>query len=379
MDNYHVCSDVNFRIESDGVLASNFRVRRHVWLNLPLFNAIAGHRVEGELCAADLTRFTNIDGLLADPTCLDLAMKCDQVTFSELNEAAIYLAEHLILIRDEQDYETYIAPKKSMIDHHHFGTFHQQLGAELQLRYRVDPGKWWYEQKFDPASGEVRDTLYKFIQDNFQQDYFDSMDLQGKTVLDFGCGSGLAARHFINRGARVIGIDPDTTLLENAKNRLGDKFTPVPLLLSERDPLSAIPSVPIDLVWLGDVFLFYFYPQDGRASPIAPDQLLRRLAAFLKPDGLCVIMQPHGVFWLAPWLGTTLKPYTVISEYMRRLYNVVPGLQEMSDAISSAGLAISHIYEPMPDPSAKAIDEKAYSFASEFPLWWVFECVKFTK
>ncbi len=375
---YRVCPDVLFAVAVAGVVASNHRARCHVWLSLPLLAALAETAVPGELRARDLTRFTSADGLLADPTGLDAGQDPDGVVFADLGEALAYLAARFIVVEDDATYDRHFAPKRSIVDRQHLGTFHQRLGAELRLGQRRDPAMWWYEQKFDPATGEVRPTLYRFVQEAFIERYVPTLDLKEKTVLDFGCGPGMASRRFVAAGARVIGVDPDPAMLERASHAIGEGFRPCRLVLTDPDPLAALPAEPVDLLWLADVFMFYFYDPEGRAPRMAPATLLQRLAARVRPGGRCIIMQPHGVFWLAPWLGDAARPYTVLTEYAARLYSVSPSLEELSAAIAEAGLAITRVYEPRPNPEGRNVDQRAYHFADNFPQWWVFECVRAT-
>lgn len=347
-------------------------------MNFGLFKALGGgSRDQSDLLqASDCTLFSNVDGLLADPTCLEENEMKKIVFFQNLKEAFSFLAKKFIVIDDPKNYRDYFFKKNSLVDQKHLGTFHQRLGAEIHLRLKADPALWWYAQKFDPETGKVRDNLYKFIQERFLENYFKTLDFRGKTVLDFGCGSGMASKRFTDCGAQVIGVDPDQNLLEKAKQSMGVSFHPVPLLLNEKNPLAQLPETPIDFLWLQDVFMFYFYSQDGKEPATPPAALLSHLVRNLKKGGKCVVMQPHGVFWLAPWLGDADKPYTVLTEYSEKLYSVAPGLEEMSRVISEAGLVISNIYEPKPSLEGRSVDEKAFSFATHFPQWWVFECLK---
>jgi plasmid stabilization system protein ParE len=220
---YSICADVSFRVIPEGVLASNYRARQHVLLNLPLFNALAGaDPVSGEPCAWDRTSFSNVDGLLADPTCLRVDELGEPTRFATYEDAWRYLADRFVLIQDTAEYDALFAVKKSLVDRKHFGTFHQRLGAELRLNRRVDPDEWWYAQKFDPETGEVRDNLYKFVQQAFLEEYIGSLDLTGKRVLDFGCGAGMAARLFTAQGGLVTGVDPELApLAHRISHRMG--------------------------------------------------------------------------------------------------------------------------------------------------------------
>lgn len=378
LNDYKVCPDVVFSIDNGGILASNYRARRHVWLNPQLFNALFGIQAKGELKAVDRTVFSNLEGLLADPSCLDRSFKSAPVGFSDISSALQYLYKRFIVIKDDTQYRAYFGKKSSIVDRSHFGTFHQQLGAELRLRLRVDPAQWWYKQKFDSKTGEVGDNLYKYVQEVFLERYFESLELRGKTVLDFGCGSGMASRRFAEKGAKVIGVDPDENLLKKAASSIGDNFSPVLLRLADPNPLESLPPEAVDLVWMADVFMFYFYPQDAGRPSISPVELLSKLVAHLNSGGKCVIMQPHGVFWLSPWLGDERMPYTILTEYSQKLYSVVPGLQELSGVIYDSGLMISRIFEPSPHPDAleNTAEARATAFANVFPQWWVFECRK---
>lgn len=373
-----IAPDVTFRPWDKGVLASNYRARTHVLISFSFFQTLAKEEeVETpELQIFDYTCFSNLEGLLADPTCLASEEKRGKHLFSDFEGACSFLEKRFIVTRDLGQYQEYFSKKRTLVDQKHFGTFHQRLGGELRLRLKRDPAVWWYGQKFDSKTGEIKNNLYKFVQESFLKTYFEHFDFRGKTVLDFGCGSGMASRRFCERGARVIGIDPDQDLLERAKREIGDSFHPVLFPMDANDPLQALPEEVIDFVWLADVFMFYFYPQDGRDPILPPEKLLSRLTAFLKPQGLCVIMQPHGFFWLSPWLGSIDKPYTVLTEYAEKLYSVAPGLEELSRSISKAGLVIRNIYEPKPSLEGLEFDKRAFFFANHFPQWWVFECLK---
>jgi SAM-dependent methyltransferase len=377
LQGYSICGDVTFEITEDGVLASNHRARQHVLLNLPLFNLLAGAESDAnELHAWDCTTISNLEGLLADPTCLIRDTLGEPSRFGEVAAALKFLADRFILIRDLEAYHAYFAKRSSLIDQKHLGTFHQRIGAELLLRKKVDPDEWWYSQKFDPKTGRVRDSLYRFVQKEFIDGYIGSLDFKGSAVLDFGCGSGLASQLFATGGAQVTGVDPDPVALATAEREVGAGFQPIHLDFSAADPLSKLPPGPFDFIWLSDVLLFYFYPQDAGQPVLAPAELLQQLANRLTDGGRLVTMNPHAVFWLAPWLGDDELPYTVITEYADRLYSVTPSLEELSVALEKAGLCICRIYEPRPGEGGREADPKAFHFAERFPVWWVFECAK---
>ena len=371
---WQFAKDVVFTPSEKGMIASNHRSKHHIWIDLNLINALLGMGSEQTgFYGADLTTPANLDGLYADPTGLSELKITEKTYFKTFNCALEFLIERMIIISDSAEYSAYFNKRDSLIDTRHLGTFHQRLGADLLLRHRTNPEDWWYEQKFNRKTDTLKNNLYKFVQSSFIEEFSAKLNLIDRNALDFGCGNGLASEQFIKNGARVWGLDPNEKLLNIAKSKLSSNFTGIPLRLDNDDILSVIPNIKFDLIWLSDVLMFYFYPPNAGEPILDPVDLLRRLSSYLTEKGKIVIMQPHGCFWLAPWLGDSNRPYTVITEYTHRVYSVSPSLTELSNAFNAAGLVIERIYEPLPkantEPNARPIN-----FANEFPLWWTFEC-----
>jgi len=370
-----ISDDVIFTKFQNGMIASNIRVRKHIWIDFNFINFILTGNFTNPVLAKDMTCFSNIDGLLADPTNLIRNENSIEIKFTSKDDAVSFLKKSFLII-EENEYKNFLNKKKSILDKSHYGTFHQQLGVELRLNKRIDPDEWWYNQKFEKSSGLLKDNLYKFIQEEFLTHYFSGMELKNKIVIDFGCGSGMASKRFIERGARVIGVDPNKNLLKIAEeNCEKGKFEPFHLDLTLSDPYSSLKNLKSDLVWMADVFLFYFYSPNGKEPVYKPEKLLSDLTHGLSNAGKCIIMQPHGYFWLMPWMGSPDRPYTILSEYAERLYSVVPSLTELTKAIFSANLTIVKLEEPTPI-NGENIDKRAYNFSKNFPLWWVFETMK---
>ena len=61
------------------------------------------------------------------------------------------------------------------------------------------------------------DKLYKpTIRHQFILNSFDTMTLQGRTVLDIGCGTGITTKHLAGRARSVVGVDLSSVLIEYA-------------------------------------------------------------------------------------------------------------------------------------------------------------------
>lgn len=67
------------------------------------------------------------------------------------------------------------------------------------------------------------DLLYKDKNYNHEVDYLEniikSFNIQDKTILDLGCGTGSHAAHFIERGYEIYGVEPSEKMCEIAMRK----------------------------------------------------------------------------------------------------------------------------------------------------------------
>jgi len=184
----------------------------------------------------------------------------------------------------------------------------------------------------------------------------------------------LFSRLFASHGARVIGMDTNAGHLEKARalaeeDGLGDRCRFVELALPPEEGLEAVAGERFDRIFLSDVLMFYFHPYDPSLD-LDPVALMTRLRELLAPGGRIEVLEPNGVFWQQPWLGSPRRPFTVLTEYRHRRYGVTPTLERMARAAEDAGLALTRVRELAAEPD---LDDRASSFAAEFPPWWFFE------
>jgi 2-polyprenyl-3-methyl-5-hydroxy-6-metoxy-1,4-benzoquinol methylase len=87
-------------------------------------------------------------------------------------------------------------------------------------------------------------------------------DVKGKSILDVGCGSGLYAIYFAQRGADVTGLDFSANMIELAERNARDEGCAIPFLL--QDFLSYNPGRLFDdLLMIG---VFDYVPEENRAT-----------------------------------------------------------------------------------------------------------------
>lgn len=110
--------------------------------------------------------------------------------------------------------------------------------------------------------------------------------IQGRTVLDFGCGSGSQAVEMAERGAaRVTGIDIQPALLERARQLADERG------VGNRCTFATETFEPVDVIVSKDAFEHY----------TDPAAVLQHMRALLKPQG--IVLAAFGPTWLHPHGG----------------------------------------------------------------------------
>lgn len=325
----------------------------------------------------DVEWFSNEECSLFDPT----GYRRDPAKWPKerLLPPAEFLAElkkHAIVADDESAYRARFAPKRNLADRERFGNFHQRLGQHLLLNRREQPAEWWLKQKFTADQRGVRqDTLYGAVQLPFLRRYFAERLHAGQKALDLGCGNGFYANLMAEHGAEVLGVDPNEQYVAFANSRASKnaRFTRAPI--GEPGALDFIPSGSIDFVYMSDALLFYFIPLGPK--PPSLDLLLSEIARVLKPGGRFASLEPHGVFYLSPWLGAPERPFTVVSEYREKTFGTAPSPGRLLQAVLSGGFRLSRteeLYLSVADRAA--CDARSAGFAAQFPIWHLFEFSK---
>jgi SAM-dependent methyltransferase len=378
-----ICRDVIVLAQGeDRWVAYNVRSRTALGLDALGIDALA--KVNAGTYAGDVAvpvwkigLFSNSEGLLADPT--RFIQRIEEWPESETVAFAAFvelLSSLCILIDDEAAYRARFAPKKSLLDYKHFGNFHQQLGQHLMLKHRRDPADWWISQKFSEPGRALRDNLYGAVQGSYLKDYFAKTISPGMTVLDVGCGPGYFSNMMASHGAEVLGVDPSEEYLAIARTNAvaNARFECAPV--SAPGGLAHLPEKHFDFIFMSDALLFYFVAE-------APDQeanidiLLSDIRRLLKDDGVFVSVEPHYLFWLAPWLGSEDNPFTVFAEYNDQPgMRVTPTLSRLIGPFTKNGFAITGMEEFPVEPEFAKVDRRAHGFANRFPLWQLYELRK---
>lgn len=168
-------------------------------------------------------------------------------------------------------------------------------------------------------------------------------DVNGRRVLDAGCGSGPLSAALRERGAVVTGFDSSRAMIELAERRLGPDAR---LLVADLGKPLPFPGNAFDDV-VGSLVLHYF--KDWTA-PLAE---LRRV---LRPGGRLLLSVHHPMVYPAVNPGAdyfALARWTdeyFFEEQPVELTFWHRPLHAMTDAFSNAGLRLSVISEPAVSP-----------------------------
>lgn len=169
-------------------------------------------------------------------------------------------------------------------------------------------------------------------------------DINGKDVLDAGCGPGAYAEEMVARGARVTGIDASPTMIALAEKRLNGRAK---FMVANLDmPLDMFAANSFDLIVSA---LTLDYVRDW-------DSAFAEFARVLRPHGRFLFSMQHP---LSDYVLNMANDYLQIEMYHARFRSIdsklmVPTyrrpLHQVLNPLSRNGFALEQLVEPQPTP-----------------------------
>ena len=191
--------------------------------------------------------------------------------------------------------------------------------------------------------------------------------VNGRDVLDGGCGPGFYAEELLRRGARVTALDGSAEMVRLARRRLGTR-APVRHHDLAR-PLHWLADETFDLA----VLALVIHHLDDRVG------VLRELHRVLRPDGRLVVSTHHPTTdWLR--LGGSYFDVEKVDEVWHEgewpvSYWRQP-LARSCEEFADAGFLIELLAEPVPTGELRDRDAGAYAELSRRPAFIAFRLVK---
>lgn len=179
-------------------------------------------------------------------------------------------------------------------------------------------------------------------------------DVNGKDVLDAGCGPGAYAEALVKRGARVVAFDASDRMLELAADRLDG--TVELLKVDMTKPLADFGNETFDVV---NAPLCLDYIEDWNS-------LFKEFSRLLKPGGTFLFSCGHPSFD-AQYFNTSkyfgVEQVECVWHGFGSDVNVPSfrrSIEECLMPVINAGLTIERVHEPLPTKDFKAADLRRY-------------------
>ncbi|HVD59880.1 MAG TPA: class I SAM-dependent methyltransferase [Gemmatimonadaceae bacterium] len=186
-------------------------------------------------------------------------------------------------------------------------------------------------------------------------------DVNGKHVLDAGCGSGFYVEELMKRGARVTGIDASGEMLKHAERRLEAIGAHADLHVSDlSDPLDFLPDESLDGI-LAPLVLHYL-------KDWAPT--LHEFLRVLKGGGWLVMSTHHPTTEAARFDIANYFAVELLEDYWSWVGTVHfyrRPLSAITGALTSAGFVIETLAEPLPDEIFRVEKPDAYQRILKHP------------
>lgn len=179
--------------------------------------------------------------------------------------------------------------------------------------------------------------------------------LEGKRVLDLGCGAGHASVAFARAGAKVIAVDPSPEQLGHAREAADAAEVRIELQQAGSAELAFVRADSIDLVWSAYAL----------AETPDLDRVFRQVHRVLRHEAPIVFTLPHPAFTMLVAGADSLEGATGAAPTPRRSYHesspytVDRGGDRVTDSprtistvftsLARANFRVDHLLEPSAD------------------------------
>lgn len=191
-------------------------------------------------------------------------------------------------------------------------------------------------------------------------------DVTGRDVLDAACGPGLYIEELTRRGARVVGCDASSAMVELARSRVG----------AAAELRAHSLEAPLD--WLADASMDVVLCALALHYVTDRELFLREAHRVLRPDGSLVISTHHPTWdWLR--LGGSYFDVRTVTETWSTGWDVstwrLP-LSQLTDEFRRSGFVIERLTEPRPVAAMAQSHPDDYAKLTKEPAFIGFRLLK---
>jgi ubiquinone/menaquinone biosynthesis C-methylase UbiE len=196
-------------------------------------------------------------------------------------------------------------------------------------------------------------------------------DVQGKRVLDAGCGPGVYSEWLVSHGAQVVAIDANAKMVSLAQERLGDQVRVIQANLEE--PLDFLENESFDVVICP---LVMEYIKDWDATFTEFHRVLRYAGCLLysvsHPLYIFTQLQDRVHYFEVEFLEITWHGFG--KEVKMPCY--VRPLGEVINPLRRAGFILDQLLEPLPTEQFKLADSQEYDLLLHRPEFLCIRAIK---
>jgi ubiquinone/menaquinone biosynthesis C-methylase UbiE len=195
-------------------------------------------------------------------------------------------------------------------------------------------------------------------------------DVQGKSVLDVGCGAGTLTTWLVEQGAQVMGFDVSAKLLAIAQRRLGERADLRVADLAQ--PLDFVATASQDIA-VASLVLHYLADWD------AP---LRELHRVIIAGGFFVFSTHHpAMIWKLHTLSDYFQQILIeeawnMGEFQQTVRFYHQSLTAMFAAFQRTGWVVDTLLEAKPIPAGEAVSAQDYQYLTTNPHFLHFRLKK---
>lgn len=207
-------------------------------------------------------------------------------------------------------------------------------------------------------------------------------EIEGKTFLEIGCGSGRSIKYLTEKGAKkVYGLDVSTKQIEEATAHNQEEIKRGKVKLIQGSMEETIDIEPVDFIF--SIYAIGWTPE--------PEKTLRNIYSYLKPGGLFIWSWDHTFFTDVQYEdGKFVVVYAYHEENSLAIKNwkkdgataniTYRKTSTWFQLLQNAGFEIVGYHEPKPKNLSRGHDDptKYYSIqkAEKIPCSFIFVCKK---